>query len=179
MTDRVPVATEISLETWLAAKEERAARQIAWLTGYQQAVISLTLVTPGAVKDTAAYRDVMRVAVQQCDQLLREHQWSVRDSKILWLPTGPEAMWCVAHPARAIKACCVALEESHPLGRLWDLDVISPHDGPVSRQMLGQAGRRCLVCDELAHVCSRSRRHPQEQVMGCVEKIINDWFSGN
>jgi holo-ACP synthase len=48
----------------------------------------------------------------------------------------------------------VALEQSHPLGRLWDLDVICPQDGHVGRLSLGLHMRRCLVCDEPAHVCS-------------------------
>ena len=40
----------VSMEALLAAKEQRAARQADWLAHYQRPVISLTLVTPGAVK---------------------------------------------------------------------------------------------------------------------------------
>jgi holo-ACP synthase len=65
----------------------------------------------------------------------------------------------------------------HPLGRLWDLDVICPQDGHVGRLSLGLHMRRCLVCDEPAHVCSRSRKHPVEQVVAGVEKMIDDWFA--
>lgn len=96
---------------------------------------------------------------------------------MLWLPTGPEAIWCVAHPAAEIKAHCTDLEQTHPLGRLWDLDVICPAQGHVGRQSLGAHLRRCLVCDEPAHACSRSRKHPVEQVVARVEKMIDDWFA--
>ncbi len=51
MTTLTPVRAGVSLEALLAAKDSRAARQADWLTHYQQPVISLTLVTPGAVKD--------------------------------------------------------------------------------------------------------------------------------
>lgn len=179
MTETVPAATEISLAVWLAAKEARAARQQAWLTRYQQPVISLTLVTPGAVKDTARYRNTMQVALQQCEQMLREYHWPVKAQQVLWLETGPEALWCVAHPAQGIKRGCITLEELHPLGRLWDFDVICLESGSLSRQSLGWAGRRCLLCHEPAHACSRSRRHPTEQVTERVEKMIDEWFAGD
>lgn len=52
----------VSMEALLAAKEQRAARQADWLAHYQRPVISLTLVTPGAVKDSIRYRNMMGVA---------------------------------------------------------------------------------------------------------------------
>ncbi|EOY5738306.1 MULTISPECIES: citrate lyase holo-[acyl-carrier protein] synthase [Enterobacter] len=177
MTVATPVRAGVSLEELLAAKERRAARQTDWLTHYQQPVISLTLVTPGEIKDSLRYRNTMGVALQMCDQLLWENRWQVLDRQVLWLPTGPEAIWCVAHPAAEIKAHCTDLEQTHPLGRLWDLDVICPAQGHVGRQSLGAHLRRCLLCDEPAHACSRSRKHPVEQVVARVEKMIDDWFA--
>ncbi len=176
MTTMTPVRTGVSLEALLAAKENRAARQADWLTHYQQPIISLTLVTPGAVKNSQRYRNTMGVALQMCDQLLWQNGWQVLDRQVLWLPTGPEAMWCVAHQAPEIKAHCAALEQTHPLGRLWDLDVICPQAGHVGRLSLGRHMRRCLICDEPAHACSRSRKHPIDEVVACVEKMIDDWF---
>jgi holo-ACP synthase len=119
----------------------------------------------------------MGVALQMCDQLLWEHRWQVLDRQVLWLPTGPEALWCVAHHAAEIKAHCAELEHTHPLGRLWDLDVISLQHGHVGRQSLGAQQRRCLICDAPAHACSHSRHHPVEQVVARVEKMIDDWFA--
>ncbi|WP_035889565.1 citrate lyase holo-[acyl-carrier protein] synthase, partial [Kosakonia radicincitans] len=37
--------------------------------------------------------------------------------------------------------------------------------------------RRCLVCDEPAHGCARSRRHPVDEVVARVEKLIDGWFA--
>jgi holo-ACP synthase len=39
--------------------------------------------------------------------------------------------------ARIVKSATVLLEDHHPLGRLWDLDVIAPREGLLSRQDLG------------------------------------------
>ena len=177
MSTLTPVRAGVSLDALLAAKERRAARQADWLARYQQPVISLTLVTPGAVKDSIRYRNTMGVALQACDQLLWQHQWPVLERQVLWLPTGAEAMWCVAHPAVEIKASCVAMEQTHPLGRLWDFDVFCPTHGQVGRHSLDLNTRRCLVCDEPAHGCARSRRHPVEEVVARVETLINGWFA--
>lgn len=167
----------VTLAMSLEAKERRAARQADWLQHYGQTVVSLTLVTPGEIKDSIRYRNSMGVALQTCDQLLWQHHWQVLDRQVLWLPTGPEALWCVAHPAAEIKAFVMMLEQTHPLGRLWDIDVICPQNGPVGRESLGNAQRRCLLCDEPAHACSRSRRHASERVIASVEKLIDDWFA--
>ena len=113
MSVDTPAQAGVSIDALLAAKEQRAARQADWLAHYQQPVISLTLVTPGAVKDSIRYRNMMGVALQACDQLLWKHRWQTLDRQVLWLPTGPEALWCVAHPASEIKAMCSTLEQSH------------------------------------------------------------------
>ena len=83
MTTMTPVKMGVSLDALLAAKESRAARQADWLTHYQQPVISLTLVTPGAVKNSQRYRNTMGVALQMCDQMLWQNGWSVRKSAVL------------------------------------------------------------------------------------------------
>lgn len=177
MTLLTPVRAGVSLEALLTAKENRAARQADWLTHYHHPVISLTLVTPGAQKDSIRYRNTMGVALQACDQLLWQNHWPVLDRQVLWLPTGAEALWCVDHAAAEIKAQCIELEQTHPLGRLWDFDVLCPKNGQVGRHSLDLTTRRCLVCDEPAHACSRSRRHPMEEVVSRVETLIDGWFA--
>ncbi len=71
----------VSMEALLAAKEQRAARQADWLAHYQRPLISLTLVTPGAVKDSIRYRNMMGVALQACDQMLWKHRWQTLDRR--------------------------------------------------------------------------------------------------
>lgn len=173
------VLPDVNFRSLLMAKEQRATRQAEWLYHYGKPVISLTLVTPGRKKTGACYDNLMGVAIQSCDQWLREQQWPVLDRKVLWLATGPEALWCVDHPAPEIKAHCIGLEQTHPLGRLWDFDVICPQHGPVGRRSLNVSSRRCLVCDEPAINCVRGDRHPVRQVILKVEKLINDWFARN
>ena len=167
----------VSMEALLAAKAQRAARQADWIAHYQQPVVSLTLVTPGAVKDSIRYRNMMGVALQACDQMLWKHRWQTLDRQVLWLPTGLEALWCVAHPASEIKALCDELVRTHPLGRLWDIDVTSPKEGLVSVQSEEKHLRQCLLCDAPAQECARNHRHETEQLVAHVDRMIDAWFA--
>ena len=150
----------VSMEALLAAKEQRAARQADWLAHYQRPVISLTLVTPGAVKDSIRYRNMMGVALQACDQMLWKHRWQTLDRQVLWLPTGPEALWCVKHSASEINALCTELTQSHPLGRLWNIEVICPTEGLQGRSSAAES----------------NDRHPQQSAAH-VEQMIDAWFA--
>lgn len=58
MTDKAS-NVKVSLEQVLNGREQRARRQQAWLFQSDHAVVSVTLVWPGEVKDTALARRVM------------------------------------------------------------------------------------------------------------------------
>lgn len=95
---------------------------------------------------------------------------------MLWLPTGPEALWCVDHAASEIKAFCTDLEHTHPLGRLWDIDVICPKDGTVGRQSMGKTSA-AACCAMNLRTPARSRRHDTGEVVARVEQMIDAWFA--
>lgn len=61
-------------------------------------MVSVTLVWPGAVKDTGLARRVMAVANEALGELFRTHQWTVCRQQTLQPVTGPEALWSVAAP---------------------------------------------------------------------------------
>ncbi|ACS86003.1 citrate lyase holo-[acyl-carrier protein] synthase [Musicola paradisiaca] len=163
----------ISLEALLAAKERRAARQQALLARYGMTLVSLTLVTPGPVKDSALYRRGMRAAVTAFATLVQARGWTVREQQLHWLATGAEGFWVVDKDALTVKAATTALEEQHPLGRVWDFDVFCPREGSVSRGMLAYPKRACVLCGEPAHACARSRRHPLPDVIARIEALLH------
>lgn len=69
------------------------------------------------------------------------------------------------------KQMAVEAEEADGLGRLLDIDVITAAGG-VSRSDLGLSGRRCLLCGEDAKVCARSQRHPMEELLAEIDRIL-------
>lgn len=176
MTDKAS-NVNVSLEQVLASREQRARRQQAWLFQSDHTVVSVTLVWPGEVKDTALARRVMAVANQALGELFHTHQWKVCRHLVLHPVTGPEALWSVAAPAWMIKHVTAHLEDNHPLGRLWDIDVFCPKKGLLKRNAIQQSMRRCFICHEPAHVCSRSRCHSQAELTRVIEELTDDYFA--
>ena len=73
----------------------------------------------------------------------------------------------------------IRLEESHPLGRLWDIDVFQDSPEAVSRETVGAERRTCLLCGRDAKECARSRRHDIRKLQDKVTEIIAGWQTGN
>jgi len=172
----VPAATSvgIGLELMLAAREQRAARQVDALARFDKPVVSMTVVMPGPVKNSWLSRRLLAEALQEVEAASDTRGWRMPSREVLWRKTGPEALYVVDVNAQVLKAAMVELEDDHPLGRLWDLDVIAPQQGGLSRQDLGLPARRCLICERPAHVCGRSRAHSLEELLSTIGKIVHD-----
>jgi holo-ACP synthase len=157
----------------LANRERRARAQAEALAAHGLPLVSLTLVMPGPVKDSSDARRLLEEALAALEELLAARAWPFRQYAVRQAPTGPEALLAVDAPARDLKRALAALEDTHPLGRLWDLDVIAPDTGPVSRRSLDLPPRRCLACGEEAHACARSQAHPLPLLLGLIQDRIN------
>lgn len=170
-------ARPVSLEQMLQAREQRAAGQQAALRRYAQPVVSLSLVTPGPVKDGAIPRLIFTAAVDELDAAFVRLDIPLLASSQSMAATGPEALYVVAAPAEAVKRHLIALETAHPLGRLWDLDVICPQAGSLTRRGLGLPPRRCLLCEAAAHACARSRRHSPAALQAVIEEQVRAYLA--
>jgi holo-ACP synthase len=159
----------VALEAVLAAREARVARRDAALAAGAGAVVTVTPVMPGPVKDCAIARDIQMAALRALESLFRDAGWRAEVRSHLHAETGPEAIVIVAADATAVKRGTVAIEEEHRLGRLFDLDVTGPNGG-VGRRDLGLPPRRCFVCDEPAHACARSRAHPLADLLAAMQE---------
>jgi len=162
----------------LVAGEVKAARVAAWcelLARHPDAVaISVTPVMPGPVKDCALARLIQAAALVELDALVGTRGW---DAELVYRETaraGPEALLAVSAAPEAVKRATVDLEDRHPLGRLWDIDVVTA-TATLSRRDLGLAPRRCLVCGAPAHACARSRAHPLSELIGALDAKVGAW----
>jgi holo-ACP synthase len=89
--------------------------------------------------------------------------------------TGIEALYVVDTDAVPLKLAVCELEQSHPLGRLWDMDVFCPAHGRLSRRGLGFPPRRCLICGEPAHACARAQRHPLAELLAAIQETVDGY----
>ena len=176
MTDRRAGVT-VTLEALLAARDRRVARRQQAFATQPATMVSVSVVMPGPVKNCGLSRHVQAEALSALDDLLAEHGWPATTLWAETAETGPEALIRVPAEARAVKLATIVLEEEHPLGRLWDIDVVTP-EGAVSRRDLGFRPRRCFVCDRPAHECARSRAHSLDALLAVMEEKIDASLDG-
>ena len=163
----------VSLPQLLAARDARAALERDLIARHADCtLVVLTVVVPGAEKRTEASLLVARAACAALDKLLAAH---CRHRLERDLATGFEAYWLVDLPQLEAKRRTVELEDTHPLGRLFDADVILPGGRPLSRTELGAPPRRCLLCDREARFCMRNGSHTREELHAKIAQMIADY----
>lgn len=163
----------ISLPELLTSREARYARQRAWQMRYGTTLISLTVVAPGALKDSPLTRRIFGRAWQTVTELTRQQGWESLAQEAFPLPTGCEGLIALNQPAEAVKDAALLLEMKHPLGRLWDIDVLDSHGRILSRGDVGLAPRRCLLCNRPANVCGRERTHSVDELLVQMEWMLD------
>jgi holo-ACP synthase CitX len=167
---------KISLDQLLASRDRRWHRQQELLHEHpDETLLCLTVIMPGAVKRNRfslvvaqAATEAMRVAFADSITWMEE-----RD-----LETGFEAYAFTTHPLLDAKRMACHIEEEHPLGRLFDLDVIDTTGTPVSRSAIGAEPRRCLLCQQEARFCMRNHTHSREELQARIEIIVDEYVHG-
>ena len=158
----------------LAAREQRAARTRQFLDRLRLPTIVLTVNAPGPDKNAPWVARVMAQGIAAIRDTLEQRGFLVCEAASYESAAGPEWRCAVSvqrSPA-ALKRLTVGIEESHRLGRLFDIDVFSRNLAPLGRAALGLAPRRCLVCDRAAHECVRSRRHPLSDIQAKIATLV-------
>ena len=165
----------VTLEAMLHARDSRAARQRQALDCYRLPLISFSLVAPGAVKNSPVWQRVAEYAQREMTAVCQQWEWVTVWETRTDAPSGPEWMAAVCAPAKALKRQLVMLEQQHPLGRLWDIDVIDSDGRSLSRRELGLPARQCLICQQDAHVCARGRTHSLGLLLDEIARRIDSY----
>lgn len=116
----------VSIPELLVSRDERQARQHVWLKRHPVPLVSFTVVAPGPIKDSEVTRRIFNHGVTALRALAAKQGWQIQEQAALVSASGPEGMLSIAAPARDLKLATIELEHSHPLGRLWDIDVLTP-----------------------------------------------------
>ena len=171
--DRVFTGPKITLEQVLDSRTRRVERQRALLAEGVSCLLSFTLNIPGPVKQFP----LARAAFSEGLALLQDtFGAAVQKAETIDEPTGSEGLLVLdADPADA-KRKTAALEEGHPLGRLFDMDVLDEGGRPLSRTELSLSQRTCLLCGNSAKVCGRSRAHSLPELQARIGAILEAYF---
>ena len=156
------MSMEVTLQDILLARENRVAKQKALLNQFEKPLICFTMNIAGPVKYNDDILWGFRLGKQWLDIQLAD--LSVLHYEEHILPTGCEGYYAVDASPDVLKQRTVQIEDSAPVARLFDMDVLDAAGGKLERNELGFAPRKCLICDLSAHICGRSRTHSVEQL---------------
>ncbi len=167
---------EVTLSQVLAAREERVRRQREWNRQWGLPQISFSMNIPGPVKDTPLIRQAFREGVAALEAQLP--RTAVRHRQLWEAATGWEGAWVVALPEERIKTITTSIEDTHGLGRLFDMDVLDESLRKLDREAVGGGSRDCLVCGAPGRGCASRRLHSVPELQGAVGQRLLDYFSG-
>lgn len=168
----------ITLHELLASRDARHATQQKLLAEHSgKTLVCLTVVMPGSVKRNQQSLTAAHAAVEAMREAFRLNDMSDAEREAVLterdLNTGYEAYLITPLPLLEAKRIAVTIEDTHPLGRLFDIDVINSDGVPVSRDAIGEKPRRCLVCEHEARYCMRMRWHTQEEIWAKINEMVD------
>ena len=154
----------MELKEILLAREQRAARQKELLDQYGTTLISFTMNIPGPTKNspliTSGFMLGWKLLASQFPTFLH-HEVSTKNA-------GCQGFFLVKEDPHTVKDICARIEDSSPIGRLFDFDVLTPTGEKLSRNK----PRPCLLCGEDARVCRRRGTHDLSDLEAEVNRLL-------
>ncbi|WP_070000928.1 citrate lyase holo-[acyl-carrier protein] synthase [Cellulosilyticum sp. I15G10I2] len=163
---------ELILQQLLLSREKRKEKQHNLIKTYGKGVISFMVNMPGAAKDTALSRQIHEIGMQLLDQFIAVNHIKVLYRSVENKVTGTEGYLVLDYPAKELKRRLIEKEDKHPIGRLFDFDVIDENYQILSRTMFNKSSRKCLICNEEAAICRRTQKHTYEQIIQKMEDMV-------
>ncbi len=170
---------EVSLEQMLKAREERVERHRELILLYEMPLVSFTVNMPGKYKKTPVSRIIFGEGYHALIQKLMENGTPPVYCESHNHATGYEAYIAANLDEFRLKELVLRIEHEHPIGRLFDFDVIGPGGIAVSREALNHSRRKCLICGKDAHACARSRAHNVEDLLKEIDSMVEAYMKQN
>ena len=161
---------EVTITDMMFCRDRRVQIQNEFIEKYHHPVVSFCMNIPGPIKTTPLIQKGFEAGKEILLHALSVADMAVLESRVFHDITGDEMLLCVDASAEKIKNLTQQIEETHPYGRLFDMDVISINGQKLSRPSY----RKCLICDCQAQDCARSRKHTIEEMQDKIESILRD-----
>lgn len=186
----------VTLDSLLRSRDVRWQTEQRLMREYKgKTLVVLTVVMPGSVKRDWRSLTVAHAAVEAINEELK-NKYNEKfknkhneENRIIFsdtrdLETGFEGYWIVDEDALELKRELCNIEETHPLGRLFDIDVFNGSGMkdndiveavPIPRTVIGFPPRRCLLCEHEARWCMRNHSHTQEEIQQKITDLVTSY----
>ncbi|MBE5978692.1 MAG: citrate lyase holo-[acyl-carrier protein] synthase [Paenibacillaceae bacterium] len=167
----------VELEEMLQFRERKARIQEE-LRGKYKGLVTMTMAMniPGPIKTSEDILFAFEVGTRTLEQGVSDSGIIIKEMTGVSENAGFMKFYVLdcADPV-LVKELAVGLEETHPLGRLWDIDVYNIEGISMSRSSVSAPARTCFICGQEAKGCARNRTHSVEELMHKVESMIRDY----
>lgn len=163
------------INTILQAREQRSLDRLI-LQSEGLVGISLSLNMAGWPKSTAVSQQAFKYLQKDLEVFLTAHR--VILATPIRFDTDAAGNFYLAgvsysqHKATAIKNITETFEETHPLHRLIDVDVMDTRGKMIS----SHKQKKCLLCKQAAKVCAHSQAHPIEDIRAYSEHKLETYL---
>ena len=141
----------VTIQDMMLCRENRANLQTSLLRQFpENPVLSFCMNIPGPV--------------------ISERNWGIEKDYEIHEKTGDEWLASIRAKPSTLKDAMCDVEENHPLGRIYDIDIIAPDGQKLSRPNF----RTCLLCGRQAQDCARSRRHSAAELFARTKQLIRE-----
>ncbi len=155
----------------LLAARDRRVQMIETLLETNPIVVSLRCNYPGNNKNNVYTEKVS----QYIDKIIKD-QLKINFATYYCDKEGPIYLYTLKEDnGQIIKGKTIEIENTHPLGRLVDIDVYDHSIKSLSRSDLNEKARNCYLCDKEAHDCIVSKRHTVDEVIQFFQKTLNQY----
>jgi holo-ACP synthase CitX len=162
---------EITLDKLLASRDRRVEMQQKLREQHPNlTLVCLTVIMPGNIKRNLSSLITSQAAI---NALLNRFEGNLVDVITRDFETGYEAYIVTSIAQHDAKIIACDIEDNHPLGRLFDIDVLDADGIPMKREAVGFAPRRCLMCDNEARYCMRNRTHTPQELNTQIQKMVD------
>ncbi|NRY63176.1 citrate lyase holo-[acyl-carrier protein] synthase [Clostridium beijerinckii] len=161
------------IEEILNAREKRAEMQRELINIYKNTLISFTLNIPGVEKHNPTFTKIHENGIELLEEELEKQNIKLLHKIVQTTADGDEAFLVVDADQWRVKRVTTSIEENHKLGRLFDFDVINVNGEQVSRSGIGLHSRKCLLCNNSAKACGRSRNHSVSELLYKIYELID------
>ena len=161
---------EVTLNQILFSREERAKKQQELLNRFSYPLICFTMNIAGPVKTSPLIERAFYEGIKLLKQSLSNGSIIFQDTDIK--PTGCEAYFSVNCDGAELKKICTHIEDSVPIGRLFDMDVLIADGRKLERENV----RGCFVCGASGKGCAASRAHSVSELQSATRNIMESYF---
>ncbi|CAH8206638.1 citrate lyase holo-[acyl-carrier protein] synthase [Vibrio aestuarianus] len=163
-----------SLEQILDSREQRAVKQQVWVDAHSLPLVSFTINMAGNIKKNHIAKVAFEYGYKAIVNACVKSGMAILKMDIKEAVTGYELLVVVdTCDIYFLKSTMVEIEETHTLGRLFDIDVISKDYHPITRSVIKRPKRRCLVCEQEAKSCIRQQSHSAKDLIKKMTELIN------